>query len=198
MDNIDLSTEQKIILDKAVKLLNPFFCNDEGQERQGWVYYFQKKDGEEFGSEYDCCSSNSCIKKAKEEIREHYGKYTRITEHSTMTGNDCEDIPRCCICGKPFEEYITYIDQEFDNYESNVPSYEDLVKYTNISFDITAIFNSVPSCDNQISPYDKHQLSLGNDKPINDVIQMQKDLITRVVNYAILITNIIENHNVQN
>lgn len=198
MDNINLGIEQRIILDKAIKLLNPFFKNDEGQQRQGWVYYFQKKDGDEFGSEYDCCSSDSCIKKAKKEIREHYGKYTRITENSTITGNDCENIPRCCICEKPFEEYITYIDQEFDHYESNVPSYEDLVKYTSIPFDITAIFNSVPSCDNQISLYHKHQLSLGNEKPINDVIQRQKDLITRVVNYAILITNIIENHNVQN
>ena len=193
MDNIKPTEEQQAILDKAIDLLFQFYKDEESQERQSWVHYFVNKDNEEFGTEYDTCSNPKCIEASKKQIRIDNGNRTIINERYTLTGNDCENIPRCSICGKPFEDSLTWIDYEFDHFEDNFPTIPDLKEYPSIPFDLAAIFRSIPSNDYELSGYAKHQHSLGNDIPMKEYLEKQTKLINDVVEYASRIINIIEN-----
>ncbi|NDV81349.1 hypothetical protein [Bacteroides sp. 51] len=185
--DIEVTDEQQAILDKAMELLKPY----DKEETTNCMCYFTDKDGHEFSSEYDCCSDEKCIEKAKKEIRRNHGNRTIIEENITDTSSDHESFDRCCICYCYFNEYLTWIHQEFSHHEEYSVTADDL-KSSNTAFELRGIYYSLYwSCDHQISQYSKHQYHLGNEKPLNDALDRQKDLINRVVKHASLVIGIL-------
>jgi hypothetical protein len=192
MEDIRLTDEQERLLEKVIKLLEPFYEGDPKQERQSTVCYFTDENGDELGKEYDTCTCDDCIEASIKNIKETFGDEMPIETHFTLTGNDNEDIPRCSICGKPFEEGLTWIEHELEHFEQNKPTYSDMVEDSSIPYELVAIFNSVPSCDNRIDGYCKSQLAQGNEGPNLEVLKRQQHLIDRVVYYAVYIIYVIE------
>lgn len=182
-DNLRPTEEQWLLLNQAMELLKPF----DKEERVTSMCYFTNKDSEEFGSDYDCCGERKCVEEAKKSIRHSHGNRKIIEENYTDTLSDYESFDRCCICGSYFNEFLTYIDQEFDHHETNSISVDDF-KDSQTAYELRGIFYSLHwSCDNQISGYAKHQYSLGNDEPLNDTLKRQQSLIDRVVKHASLV-----------
>lgn len=182
-ENLRPTDEQWLILNKAMELLKPF----DNEKRVTDMCYFTNKDSEEFGSDYDCCGDRKCVEEAKKSIRHNYGARKIIEENYTDTLSDYESFDRCCICGSYFNEFLTWIDQEFDHHETNSTTIDDF-KDSQTAYELRGIFHSLHwSCDNQISGYAKYQFSLGNDEPLNDTLKRQQALIDRVVKYASLV-----------
>lgn len=174
--------EQWHLLNQAMELLKPF----DKEERVISMCYFTNKDNEEFVSNY-CCGAITCVEEAKKDIRRSYGNRKIIKENYTNTLSDYESFDRCCICESYFNEFLTWIDQEFDHHETNSISVDDF-KNSQTAYELRGIYHSLHwNCDNQISGYDKSQYSLGNDKPLNDTLKRQQALIDRVVKHASLV-----------
>lgn len=118
------------------------------------IRYFKAK-GEEVSSEYDCCDNEKCIKQAKKDIRISYGKGTHIEECYSDNDGDHESIETCSVCGKPLNEYLTWCVSELEYLEQNRPWDANFLKEE--GFLISAILNSTPTMDCDISGYARHQ-----------------------------------------
>lgn len=143
-----------------------------------YTIYFKVKD-EEVSREYDCCDDKKCIEEAKKAIRKDYGKYTRIEECWYDNDGDHESIERCCNCGKPLNEWLTWARDEIDYLESEKTNW-DKDFFKDESFIIFSILESMPTMDYDISGYDKHQNSMGNPKPLKEALEMREAFFQKV------------------
>lgn len=181
--DVKITEAQHAILDKAKDLLRPFA--DKVDVEYSMTYFRKSEDGEEYSSEYDCCCNDKCIKAAKDKIRSDYGEDAPIIEVYTDTCTDHENFERCCICDVFFNESLAWVKWEIDRLD-DYKTYDDFIIPDN-AFMITGIYKSIPSCDYQIDEYHKHQLSLGNEKPLKQAITWQTELIERIVRHAELV-----------
>ena len=116
--------------------------------------YFKVKD-EDVSGEFDSCDNDSCIRKAKKAIREQYGKGTHIEECWWDNDGDHERIEMCSVCGKPLNEWLTWCESELEYLEENKPW--DAQFLSNEAFIVSAILESTPTMDCNISAYAKYQ-----------------------------------------
>ncbi|MFA7326293.1 MAG: hypothetical protein WC121_06480 [Candidatus Kapaibacterium sp.] len=137
------------LIELAKEKIEPF----SKKEISYWTYYFEIN-GEDVASEFDCCDDVKCIEQTKTEIKEQYGEDTQIEEVYYDNDGDHERIEICSQCGKPLNEWLTWCGDELKYIEENEWT-ADFLKEE--AFLIHCIFQSMPTCDNRISEYAKHQ-----------------------------------------
>jgi len=180
---IQLNKTQQKTIDRAIKLLEPYAQNEQTKISYS-TYYFKIKD--EGVLDTDCCDDKKCIKKTLKNIREEYGKYTRVETICYTNDGDHDKIERCNICGRPLNEFLTWIDDEFKHHKENSITKKDLIDPAT-AFEVKSMLDAMPSCDYEISGYTKHQYSLGNLLPLMEEKRNQKKFVAAVVDYAKLI-----------
>lgn len=190
---LKLTDEEESILQKAIELLKPF--NNEEVSRMTTYFEEVDEDGdclEDLDAEYDCCNNDVCIISMSSNLKNEYPE-KNISHRFYHNDGDHERIERCQICNKPLNEGMTWISSEFDHYDENKPSYEDIKNYSNISFDLTAVFQSFPSNDEEVSDYALHQKTLGNKEPLISQIKRIDNFKNRVLGLAEHVILIINN-----
>lgn len=162
-----LTDEFRAIVDKAKELIEPLVT----KECADYAVSFYIKD--EYCYNSDSCDDEKCVKASMKNIREHYGKYKRITKEMSGYGGDHERISTCCVCGKPLNQFLTWNEIELE-YLLEVKSDWGKDLFIEESFIIMAILNNTPSIDENPSGYDIHQVSLGNKKPMTEALKRRE------------------------
>ena len=188
---LELTENQKSIIEKAIDLLSPLAKEEEERESR-YTTYFKVHD-EDVSSEYDTCDDDKCISEAKKEIRKAYGKGTHIEECYYDNDGDHESIERCSVCGRPLTSSLTWIEQEFDHHEQFSITMDDF-KDGCTAFDVKVMLDAMPSCDHRITEYNFHQDKIGNPEPLKQAIKWQNDFVERVIKYAELVINVLSNN----
>jgi hypothetical protein len=139
---LEYTDSEMLVFKKAIGLLEPFKTFKTARN----ITYFQLTKTEEvIGENFNCCESSNCIKKVKKKLRKHYPR-VHITEVFTYNDSDNDSIRFCNGCCLPMNEHLTWVEQEFEYFESNVFEKEDMIQVDN-AFCITAIFYAQPSLD---------------------------------------------------
>lgn len=166
-----LTDEFKSLVQEAEQKIWPFVK----KERASTSVYYEVK-GEDSGEL--TCDSEKCIKYAKKAIREAYGKYTRVQEVYFDNDGDHDKIEICMSCGIPLNEWLTWADDELQRLEeTNEWDQEFLLDE---AFEIHCILQSLPTCDNRISEYDRHQ----GGEILENAIEEQEKFYQRVLRLA--------------
>lgn len=154
---MNLSEQQEKIQEQVMTLLMPY-CNEEVCRYT--VYYRLKDcDGKQVGE--DTCTDPKCIKAEKANIRAYIGKGKHLYEDWYSNDGDHDRIERCCICSTPLNTGLTWIESEFEYYESEygVETKEDII---NSATDIFAIFYSLSWCVDKDETLPERIESFGN------------------------------------
>jgi len=176
---MQMTDKQTQCIKSAIELLKPFNKEDVSS---GLVYFRKVKDQDELGSEYDCCDNEKCVKETLKYLRKKC-KGSRFEDVYTLNDGDHDGIGRCFQCSRPLNEFMTWVQEELSHWEGTYLTKKRLWNSSN-SFDLIAMFESMPSMDESMSDYDKHQADIGNYEPWNDTIKDQRLLVKRVVNVA--------------
>lgn len=172
---MEISEKQDKVLRIATHLLMPY----DKEDVSAYTYYFERPNEKgEFDREYDTCDSEKCIEESKANIRKNYGKGTRIEHRYYSNDGDHEHIEICSVCYRPLNRYLTWVYNELEYYSNKLSSSKQL-KSSRTAFDLTAIFNSMPSCDEKITPYDEL-----NAVRYKDALLSQKKFVKSVVRVA--------------
>lgn len=174
---IQLTDEEESIKDKVLELLYPL--NEESTSRMTAYFEEVDEDGdqiEELGTEYDVCDDDECINDMLVNLKLSYPD-KKIDYRLYHNNGDHENIERCHQCGKPLNEFLTWVKWEFDYIEDNM-TIEDIKSNT---FDLIAVFQSFPSIDYEVSGYDLNQKMLGNNEPIERTLKNQKEFKDKVM-----------------
>ena len=177
--SMKLSEDQKSILEKAVELLEPF----NKEECSSFIYFFRENDedsGDEIGDEV--CSNDECLSIYMNDLRSQYEGINIYHIHSCNDG-DHENIGSCTNCGCPLNQSLTWVKYEFEHHVVNTRKRDDIIDSRN-AYDLTVIFNSMPSNDCTISGYAIHQNKLGNPVELKKALLNQKKFVTKIVRYA--------------
>lgn len=181
---IILTDEQRSILDEAIELLRPFNKEDVCHE----IAYYESvdEDGDKTDDldliEYDTCNNDTCVLATLFELQQEHPKFI-IKEWYMDNNSDHENIGSCYRCGRPLNEFLTWIKQEFDHHTENSMKKEDLIE-SRTAFDVIAMLQSFPSADYSVSEYDLHQKKLGNPIPLQKSIVRQTDFVNSVIDFA--------------
>lgn len=179
-----LTEEQKKIIDKAIELLTPY--NKEKVSHE--IAYFESvdEDGDKTDDldlmEYDTCNNDSCVLAVLDELRNEYPKI-KIREWYMDNNGDHENIGSCYMCGRPLNEFLTWIGQEFEHHKTESTKKSDFIE-SRTAFDIIAILQSFPSIDHEIREYHIHQKKLGNPIPLQQELGRQTHFVNEVIDYA--------------
>jgi len=184
--SMKLTDEQQAIISKAVELIKPY----DKENCSFSLHYFKKKDcdGDEIGEE--TCDNEECAKEAAKQLRKIYGNFNVYTEYDHYNNGDHESISSCCICGRPLNEQLTWIDSEFEHHQHYSITKEDLTE-SRTAFDVRCILEAMPTVDCSISQYCIHQNNLGNDKPLKEALKRQSEFVDEVVKYAGLVVEVL-------
>jgi hypothetical protein len=166
--NPGLTEEFEKLIETAQEKIEPFSHKEISQD----VYYFEVR-GEVVSDEFDCCDDENCIKQAKKDIREQYGKGTHIEERYYNNDGDHERIETCSVCGKPLNEYLTWCNSELEYLEENTWTAGFLKKE---GFLISAILDSTPTMDCNISEYAKYQRG----EILQEALQSREEFFERI------------------
>lgn len=191
---LTLTEEEESIKEKVLTLLNSF--ESEPASRMTTYFVEVDEDGdqiEEMGTEYDVCDDDTCIKNMAETLSSEYPDKL-IDNVFTHNNGDHESIERCNQCGKPLNEFMTWISMELDHYLQNRPTFESLNKYPSEVFDLIAIFQSFPSIDEEMGQYQLHQKMLGNTEPFESKIKRQREFKESVIGLMKHVINEIESN----
>lgn len=189
---MNLSKKQQATISRAVRLLNPF----NKEEVSHLTYYFEAQD-EEWNQKdsmkfnyYDCCGHDKCIDKTLKELRK---KYPKEKVEYVQWGNDGDhnQIDSCYQCGRPLNSQLTWIREEFEHHETHSIKRRDL-KRSRTAFNVICLLEAMPTCDETISGYEKHQSAIGNNKPMEEKVQRMKDFNERVCKYAELVISVMK------
>lgn len=189
---LTLTEEEKSIKEKVLTLLDSF--ESESVSRMTTYFVEVDDDGdqiEELGTEYDVCDDDICIEGMKADLKLNYPN-TKIDHVYNYNDGDHENIERCHQCGKPLNEYMTWISMEIDHYLQDKPTFERLNKYPSEVFDLVAIFQSFPSIDEEMGQYQLHQKMLGNTEPFESKIKQQQEFKESVIGLIKHVINEIE------
>lgn len=171
--NAVLTDEFEQLIDQAKEKLDPFV-----KEKASFaIVYFSGKEGE-FDSEHDTCNKKHCIESSKREIRARNGKGIQVKENHTDSYSDRDSVDRCCICGVPFNDSMTWVENELEYLEQEKPWDADFFKDN--SFTIVAVFNSIPSADHRPSYYDTHN----GEEILNQALKKLNDFYQRIYDLA--------------
>lgn len=177
--SMKLTEGQKRIFERAIELLSPY---NKEKVCYGAMYFTEKTEyGDEVGEL--TCTDEKCIKKEKSNIRLSIGKGKRVFDIYTPNNGDHEKIERCSQCLRPLNSSLTWLHWELDYYIKQVRSKEKFTE-SETAFDLTVLFSSMPSCDKEITGYQKHQNEVGNPEFLKKGLKDQKKFIERVVRYA--------------
>lgn len=185
---LQLTDEEEAIKDKVLELLYPL--NDESASHMTAYFEEVDEDGdqiEELGTEYDVCDDDNCINDMLENLKLSYPD-KKIDYRLYHNDGDHENIKRCHQCGKPLNEFLTWIKQELDYFENNM-TIEDIKSN---AFDLIAVFQSFPSIDYEVSGYDLNQKMLGNNEPIEGTLKRQKGFKEKVIGLMSHVIKMIE------
>lgn len=171
--NVGLTDEFEEIIETAKEKIHPFAQ----QEVSGLTTYFRVK-GEDVSSEYDTCDNQKCIDASKRNIREHYGKGTRVEECWTENDGDHDKIEICTVCSKPLNEYLTWCESELDHLEQNKPWNAEFLKEE--GFLILAILESMPTGDCKI---DSYHITKGG-QVLENALQRREKFFQRILELA--------------
>lgn len=164
-----LTEEFEKLINSAKEKIEPF----SHKEISRFTYYFKVK-GEAVSSEFDCCDDKNCKKQSKKAIKEQYGKGTQIEECYSVNDGDHENIEICSVCGKPMNEELTWCNSELEYLEENKPWNAKLL--ADEGFVIGVILNSMPTMDNDISDYAKHQ----GGEILQEALQAREEFFQRI------------------
>jgi hypothetical protein len=160
------------IIELAREKISPF----SKESVSSYTVYFIVK-GEEAEGGFDCCDNEKCIKETKLDIRNVYGKGTHVEDVLYPNDGDHESIERCCQCGTPLNEFLTWCEKELDFLEDNKWN-EKFIK--DEGFLISGILVSSPTLDFDISEYAKHQ----GGEILKDALIDREEFFQRIVKLA--------------
>lgn len=166
---------EEAIFEKAIQLLEPY--NKESIAHMYAYYEEQDEDGdclEDYGSDHDTCNLTVCIDSKLAELKLEYPNKNIEYRISSKDG-DNECIDHCAVCGCPLNEFMTWVKSEFEHHVEHNRTVDDF-KNSSIAFDLIAMFQSMPSMDEEPSP---HCIATKLD-PYKD----QRDFYAEVVKYA--------------
>lgn len=138
-------------------------------EPHGEIHYI-KKDGDDLGGDYETCGKIKCIEKCRSRAIDEFDN-CELCFDSTDNFLDFESIDRCSECGEPLNESLSWVKEELDHYAVHVNSYKDVKES---AFDLRAIFQSYPTCDEEISEYAVNQFKKGNKVPYYQGMERQE------------------------
>lgn len=178
---MQLSNQKQRILKRAIKLLTPYNKEDISQIK----FYFEH-DEEDLGSDYECCDQDKCLKKMRDRIKTEHPEWKgKLDERWTYNNGDHEDVERCQICFRPFNEFLTWVREPFCHHREYTVNRRELKKSHN-AFEVIAIFQSMPSIDERPSPW-----AMMNEP--KEALQREKDFANEVVAYAELVIKKLSN-----
>jgi hypothetical protein len=175
-EHLPLSDKQQAIIEAAIAAIRPF---NKERNPPNYGYYFTL-DGDD-SSEYDCCDSDECMKKAQAELKKRYPK-KKIEALYGSVDND-ESFNSCYVCDRYLDWNLNGMEQEFNHHKRHSRTYEVLTS-SRTAFCIENMLEAFPTYEYGLGGYHYHQKSLGNSKPYNDALKRQKAHYRRVVRYA--------------
>ncbi len=195
---MQISDTQQATLNQAMALLKPLI-REEAKDCHFIVIDADTEDIEEEIIGYYCCGDPNCFCETKKAILAEYpGTEIWKLKLREDYNSDKENIERCAGCNAPLIEELTWIYDEFEilrNLIKNPEEYEYLIIEESAlsairawAFDLHVIFYSMPSCDHDITSYDRM-------KPdrLAKAEQRQADFVAEVVAFAQEIIEIIKN-----
>jgi len=181
---IILTEHQEAILEQAIELLRPYNKEEVSHE----IAYFESVDTDGDKSddldliEYDTCNNDSCVLATLSELQQKYPEY-KIKEWYMDNNGDHDSIDSCYRCGRPLNEFMTWIRQEFEHHQEHSLTKNDLTE-SRTAFDIIAMLQSFPSNDYEIGGYAIKQNQLGNQVPLQESIKRRDEFINQVMAFA--------------
>ncbi len=155
----ELTDEQENIIRKAIEILDKNFDLSSSH----YIHYFEINDNS-LSDEYDVCDNDKCVKKMRKNLNKikKTGAFEKGVIKNVYSSNDGdhEDIRCCAICGKPLNEFLTWIKYEFEYFQQIEKSKKVIEEDF---FRLFAIFQSVPSCDYQRTPNYENEKELFKD-----------------------------------
>lgn len=138
-----LTKKQQAIIDKAVELLLPY----SNESVSTWTGYFeeQNEDGDCIGDhdfrDYDTCDNDDCLKQNHTILKAEYpGLNIQYRWYSNDGDHDKFEI--CSVCGRPLNEFLTWIGDEIDNHIEYSRTKENLTD-SMTAFEISGCFVSM-------------------------------------------------------
>lgn len=180
-----LTKKQQATLDKAVALLLPFSKESVSQ----WTGYFeeQDEDGDRIGdndfSDYDTCDNDDCLNHNWDILKKNLPSLN-IQFRWYSNDGDHDKYDHCTVCGRPLNEFLTWINDEIDNHIEYTTTKQLLID-SSAAFEINGCFVSMGwNADERMSIHaSTHHHENG--------VKRQKLFIKKVVDYANLIIKLL-------
>lgn len=161
-----LTDEFKILVDNTKQIIQPFDTTE--CSPHAWNFFIN----DDWCCENDTCDNEECFKESIEDIQKNH-KDAHVEHYHSSCDGDNETIRTCCICRKPLNQYLCWNDIELGYLLSEKRNWCKKYFIDN-AFVIMAILENTPSVDYNPSGYCKHQLSIGNKKPMQDAIKRRE------------------------